>query len=323
MLTITPSLMRTLNNFLSRFSYEEFYNAPVPLKELLENSAYYPGCGYDTFPIMVVNTKWQHLRINSFVYCDFGVTISEIDYKDRLNIYGYKCIGSRVISPKEYVPKGWKLNLFGAPAEKYSDRRFLDSSRVRRSAVWQIYQRYDDYKDGPELISVLFVIGEGFATYHQLYYHNNIAPKLLFFVQYYDMFGPHPNWEGRDALFSRMIRSNLQCAPEWVSGGWHNHISAVRVWNCEDIGVRIVREYEHERVLANCQARTEIDKAKYNNKYECGGWISQCDDKKIICLRVCAMDVLYEVTDNSRPIEAILNDLKLPMEDRDNFEDMY
>jgi hypothetical protein len=304
-------------NFLSQFSLQEFYDAPIPLKSLLENSAYYPGCSFDTFPIVVTNTKWRHLGIESFIMCDFGVKVSEIQDCRNIEINGYHCVASRVISPKEYIPKGWKLDLFGTPAEKYSDRRFSGGPRVRRSAVWQIYQRdSDDEALGPKMISVLFVIGEGFATYHQLYYHNNIAPKLLFFIQYYDMCATKPNWEGRDALFYRMIQNNLQCRPEWVSTGSHNHILyCTNIWNVEKYGVRIIKESEQEEILANCQERKELDRTLS----PCRGWVSRSGDKKIICLYVCEAHILYEVIDKNRSVEEVLKDLTLPPECRDVF----
>lgn len=302
--------------FLSQLSQEEFYEAPVPLKELLDNSAYYPGCHLDTFPIVVTNTKWRHLGIDSFIMCDFGVKVSEIHRRD-MGIDGYQCVASRVISPKEYIPKGWKLVLFGTPAEKYSDRQFPVCPRVRRPAVWQIYQRYSTNENlGPETISILFVIGEGFATYHQLYYQHNISPKLLFFVQYYDMCGPRPNWEGRDSLFYRMIQTKLQCAPEWVAAGCHNHIDyGARIRNVEKFGVRIIRECEHEAILENCQEQKELDRTLC----PCRGWISQSADKRIICLAVCGIHILFEVIDKNRSVEEILKALILPPEICDNF----
>ncbi len=299
-------------NSLYQFLHEEFYDAPIPLKALLENSAYYPGCSFDTFPIMVTNTKWGHLGINSFVMCDFGVKISEIHRHRNIVIDGYECVASRVVSPKEYIPKGWKLDLFGTPIEKYSDRRFSGGPRVRRSAVWQIYQRCSNNEAiGPAIISVLFVIGEGFATYHQLYYHNNISPKLLFFIQYHDMCGTIPNWEGRDALFYRMIQNNLQCRPEWVSTGSHGHIAyCANIWDVEKYGVRIIRESEQEEILANCQERKELDRTLS----PCCGWVSRSGDKKIICLYVCQTQILYEVINHARSVEDILKDLILPSE---------
>jgi hypothetical protein len=299
------------------FQCEEFYDTPLPLKALLKNSAYYPGCGFDTFPIMVANIKWKHLGINSFIMCDFGVKTSEIQHSKNMVIYGYERVASRVISPKEYKPKGWKLNLFDTPVEKYSDRQFPNAPRVRSSAVWQIYQRCSDNEAlGPEFLSVLFVIGEGFATYHQLYYYNNIAPKLLFFVQYYDMIGPAPNWEGRDALFYRMIQTNLQCAPEWVACGCHNQIDyCTRIWNVDELGVKIIREYEREEILANCQERKELDKTIC----PCRGWVAQSGDKNIICLHVGAIHILYEVINQTRAVEDILKDLILSPERCDNY----
>lgn len=303
--------------FLSQFSEQEFYEAPLPLKALLENSAYYPGCYFDTFPIMVANTKWGHLGINSFIMCDFGVKVSEIQEYGNMAIDGYQCIVSRVISPKEYIPKGWKLDLFATPVEKYHDRQFPTESRARRSAVWQIYNKCSNNEAlGPEMISVLFIIGEGFATYHQLYYHNNIAPKLLFFLQYYDMCGPMPNWEGRDSLFYRMIKTNLQCAPEWVAGGFHNHITyCTRIRNGEEFGVRMIPECEHNAVLEDCQERNELDKTLSG----CRGWISQSGDKKIICIAASYIYILYEVIDKDSSVEEILKDLILPPEQCDDF----
>ncbi|MBT6000113.1 MAG: hypothetical protein HOG68_03695, partial [Candidatus Marinimicrobia bacterium] len=45
-----------------------------PLKELLENSLYYPACGRDGDPVWHV-----HKEIQSFFYADYGVAQNQIE----------------------------------------------------------------------------------------------------------------------------------------------------------------------------------------------------------------------------------------------------
>ena len=45
-----------------------------PLKELLENSLYYPACGRDGYPVW-----YAHREIQSFFYVDYGATQKQIE----------------------------------------------------------------------------------------------------------------------------------------------------------------------------------------------------------------------------------------------------
>jgi len=79
------------------------------LKELLENSLYYPACGRDGDPVW-----YAHKEIQSFFYTDYGVTQKQIEESlygtgrygenitfrdsDPVGFKGYKVIGGKEIN---------------------------------------------------------------------------------------------------------------------------------------------------------------------------------------------------------------------------------
>ena len=50
-------------------------NGPVPLDDMLKDSLYYPASYDDGTPIKLCNTTWQGLGVNSYVYCDFLLSV--------------------------------------------------------------------------------------------------------------------------------------------------------------------------------------------------------------------------------------------------------
>ena len=61
---------------LDELTIEQITSGPVPLDGLLKGSLFYPACCTDGRPIKLCNTAWRPLGINSFVYCDFAVSVS-------------------------------------------------------------------------------------------------------------------------------------------------------------------------------------------------------------------------------------------------------
>ena len=211
---------------LSNLDLELFYNDVIPLREILEGSAYYPACFDDYYPLNFCISEWGHLGINSFVYCDFAFTAKDVKRNALHDIPGYKKIAERWLHDYEYIPADWKLNLYGTPQEKYKDRRFGEGPAVTPFGVWRIYERKRNRNDsfGPKRLSFLFICGEGLATYQQLYYCNSVSPKILFFVQYYDMIGPADDWESPECAFQQTLRDGTRCTPKFIVQGCHGRV---------------------------------------------------------------------------------------------------
>ena len=279
----------------------------VPLKEILQGSAYYAGSNDDGFPMKVCNKMWGDLGINSFVYCDFFFTREEIKSGVLGVIAGYNLVNERWLGQEEFIPREWSLNLYSTPKEKYLDRFWTDGPEPEHFAVWRIYKRtiHKDDSHGPEWLSFLYVCGEGFATYQQLYCHNKVAPKLIFFVNYWSMHRPQDDWESPQSAFFKMIKANHECAPEWVSHGNHNAIKyALRVWNMEELGARMVGYKNEEELKALIGEEAAMEQIKHPILGESVRRVVSED--KVYLLIECSGTIVYEIIDKRLSCEELL-----------------
>ena len=242
---------------LDDYTPERIQFGPVPLDDILKDSLYYPACATDGRPIRLCNMQWRHLGINSFVYCDFAV--SERDFlRDTRTVLGYHVLGHRHLSREEYIPAGWRLEM--VPADSSTNIRdrhhYWDSflgckDGPEHFAHWVVFERNPDRDDshGPERFSLLFVCGEGLATYQQLYCSRRIAPKMLCFIQCWGFAGNWTNFTGVGAPFHKTLLKYRDCVPEWVCLGDYRHIDgAQRLRGLESAGL-VCRGYHRPAVL--------------------------------------------------------------------------
>ncbi len=228
---------------LNGLTPKQILDGPVPLDDLLKNSVFYPASRTDGRPIALCNTVWRRLGVNSFVYCDFDLSEREF-LVDTRTMHGYHVLAHRHLDPSEYIPEGWKLEM--AP-ERSDGRRggywdtFLGNGGPERCACWVVFERDADMSPvhGPERLSVLFVCGEGLATFQQLYCSRGIAPKMLCFIQCWGFAGNWTNFSGCGAPFHRTLVKYKECTPEWLCFGDCCGIHGViRLRNLEYSGVR-------------------------------------------------------------------------------------
>ncbi len=177
-------------NWLAELTAETIEHGPLPLKQLLENSLYYPSAGFDGGVIKDCNTIGSENQITSFIYCDYAVGEQAfLDQRD--SFLGYACMGSRRVSLNELVPHTWspvsppKFNL-----NEYTQYQDSWSPFVQ----WAVYERLPskDRSYGPDRFSLLYVGGEGVASYQALYWSNKQRPKALAIIQPGHAFGL--NW---------------------------------------------------------------------------------------------------------------------------------
>jgi len=198
-----------------------------PLKELLENSLYYPACGRDGDPVW-----YTHKEIQSFIYADYGVTQKQIEESlygtghygenitfrgsDPVGFKGYKVIGEKKLTPKELDPTG----AISLTTKKGQMQFVTDTSYVRSTlkdwikkpfAKWYILERQSEFDDthGPELFSFVFICADGVTTYKTLYNFNQIAPKYLTIFNPGDGFGFNwDNFQSEDGQLCKTVFSN-------------------------------------------------------------------------------------------------------------------
>lgn len=191
----------------------------LPIRNVLLNSLYYPSCGRDGDPV-----KYIGGHIHSFIYVDYGREKEKVwhDLNDNEQGFkGYQIIYSREVDKHELIPHGWRPiypeHLDGDP-EKY--RRIIKNP----FAVWAIHQRNPDLGDvhGPERFSLLYICGDGVATFQALYHGNGVTPDIVAIIQPGSGFGWNWTYFRRpDGIFSRSVLGNPAGTPEYLLyGGW-------------------------------------------------------------------------------------------------------
>lgn len=133
----------------------------LPIKALLEGSVYYPACHVDGDPI-----KYLGGNFHSFIYADYGTGRSAL-CEELETFRGYRVFASRPVLDSELVPQGWSPRL---PAG-YVPRRSPPRGWIKPPfAEWIVYERLAAFPEthGPRRFSLLYVGGEGAASYQTL-----------------------------------------------------------------------------------------------------------------------------------------------------------
>lgn len=168
---------------LHRISAANIAHGPFPLREILEDSLYYPGSGVDGTPIR----NWS-LGVNSFVYVDLSLTQeSYLRAMSEQPVRGYHIVAQRAVRQQELTPSGYS----SVPPVSMSRQDYEMAMRINRAgpdnafAVWSVLERDQDRDDtfGPERFSLLHVRAEGVAAYAALYLSNGCMPRILAFVR--------------------------------------------------------------------------------------------------------------------------------------------
>jgi hypothetical protein len=187
----------------------------LPIRDLLEGSVYYPACGFDGDPV-----KYLAGNFHSFVYVNSGVERNQLI--DQLRTFcGYRVLTYRDVHPEELVPDGWSPEYPGpADGNPRSAQRWIRPP----FGIWAILQRDDDHgpEHGPERFSLLYIGGDGVATFQALYYGNRRSPAVVAVIQPGTGFGD--NWtdfEDPKQIFGRSVLNNPHGHPEYLLyGGW-------------------------------------------------------------------------------------------------------
>ncbi len=193
--------------------------APFPLKDVLDRSLYYPSSGCDGNPI-------KHLGgfTHSFICVDSGIQHDDLLCsltEERHRFKGYEILFIKDVFRQELAPNGFSLPTLLRCDGKPSKRNYPPF------AVWAVHQRRTEFDDnhGPERFSLLFICGDGVATYHALYYSNRCAPEVLAIIQ------PGHGWGGNwtdftdpRLVFARSVCGNPYGTPDYLLYGmWHWH----------------------------------------------------------------------------------------------------
>jgi len=182
------------------------------IREVLKNrTLFYPGAGSDGFPIKIFNKSGF---INTFIYADYGM--SNLEKRKELEsdsaFKGYHLLEFKELSEKELAPSGWRRHY------NLNREQFDEMIRMRSTsgyAFLSIYERDKDYDDshGNERFAVIYIGGDGIATYDALYINNNISPTVYLLQDH--GFGCNYNSFGKNSIQEELIVKNKNY-PEYV-----------------------------------------------------------------------------------------------------------
>lgn len=190
----------------------------IPRRDLLDQSLFYPSCGIDGDPVRFLSgAVW------SFVYVDYGRSresiIAEIDSPSAFR--GYELIGRRELNESELTPHSWTPN---PPKRGDGNPNRYQKHIVHPFATWAIFSREQGFpsEHGPEKFSLLYIGGDGVATFQALYHGNGVRPRVVAIIQPGTGFGF--NWTDfreEDRIFGRSVLRNPAGPPEYLLyGGW-------------------------------------------------------------------------------------------------------
>ena len=205
-------------NWLNALSPESIAQQAFPLQEVLHNSFYYPSSWFDGGVVKDCNTLAKDLQINSFIYCDYAVGKAAFLQKQPTFV-GYKVLASRNIATKELIPNGWHNIL--PPGVNRNDYQYY-KNEWEQFIHWTVYEREQTRSEqhGPERFSLLYLGGEGVASYQALYWSNKAKPKALAIIQPGTGFGL--NWtdfRDKDQALAWVVNQNPAGTPDLIYYG--------------------------------------------------------------------------------------------------------
>lgn len=192
----------------------------LPLHDLLEGSVYYPACGIDGDPV-----KYLGGNFYSFVYVDYGVG-SERLANETETFRGYRVLAARPVSMQELAPHGWTPRF---PAGSVTRRTPPPDWLMPPFATWLIYERLHDFpaNHGPDRFSLLYIGGDGVATFQALYFATETTPAAIAVIQPGTGFGGNwTNFNDRNEILAWSILDAFpQRRPRWLLHGGHQETS--------------------------------------------------------------------------------------------------
>ena len=200
----------TAPRWMTDLSSTTMKNNPFSIHELLRDSLYYPGSGFDGDPI-------EHLAGNilSFIYVDYGHSRDKfMEALEKPWFPEYEVVGQpRSVTEQELTPHGWPPD---PPTLTYGDHPLLADWIKEPFCQWVVFQRSADVPPchGPYRFSLLYLCKDGVAAFRALYVANNIAPKSVAIIQAGAIGGNRTNFEDPKDEFATSVLKNRAGQPE-------------------------------------------------------------------------------------------------------------
>lgn len=233
-------------SYLDTITKQKIETELLPISEILQDSLYYPSCGFDGGVVKDCNTIGRDFRICNFIYCDYARGIQAFSEMQNTFI-GYHILGSRSVRRSELIPAGWipsiPPNFDLAEYQRYKDewKPFIH---------WTVYERDESRVEdhGPKRFSLLYLGGEGVATYQALYWTNKTCPKALAIIQPGNGFGHNwTNFKDKNASLAWVVYNNPAGIPQIIYYGGYCGPYDDFDWS-EYAELRIINSYYGNRI---------------------------------------------------------------------------
>jgi hypothetical protein len=159
----------------------ESYN--FQLNKILQNSLFYPASGLDGRPVQFLAGF-----VHSFIYVDYGMERNTVvsALRDK-GFSGYRLAGRKSLNEFDLAPAGWSPVIPSAyqPDIANFDRMRTGGFVKSGFADWYVFDREPHFGEdhGPARFSLIYICGDGVATYQAIYCRQKVAPEILAIVQ--------------------------------------------------------------------------------------------------------------------------------------------
>lgn len=225
--------IQDMPNWLTDINKDSEFN----IKQLLDKSIYYPASNTDGWIFEALAGTGY-----SFVYVD--PNIPHTDLKRQLNsVAGYDVILSREIY-KDQLCFNTYNPVLPIPLVDEDPKEIRLWNQITPYAHWAIFQRRarTDPGHGPERFSLLFIAGEGVATYQAIYFSNLCRPMGIVLKGHTGFAGNWTRFEKQNGIFERTVMSNPAGFPDYLfvddiydnnwstrdRSYWHNYSTIIK-----------------------------------------------------------------------------------------------
>ena len=180
-------------------------------------TVFYPGSGDDRQPVSVCARAHA---AHTFIYVDYGVSQKKLAKRlhgvNGQGLRGYRVEREQQVPESVLRPGGWTAHVDPERLRKGADR----FAKVPPFALFVVFARDADHgpDHGPERLAMLFIGGDGHATYDALYGQNDGTPSpFLVVIQDHGFGGNYSKFWAGGLL--ECIAHKCGVKPQWLLVG--------------------------------------------------------------------------------------------------------
>lgn len=182
----------------------------IPIVDILQGSVFYPASAMDGRPV-----KYFGGFAHSFVYADCNVSEGALT-RALDNFKGYRRYHFQSLTKEDLCFNSFQP-ILPEPIDGNPERLHIQAD-FSPYAVWVIYERSPEFDEthGPIRFSLLFVGGEGVATFQSLYFSNKCAPSVISLIRCDAFTGNWTQFFDPKKIFSRSVMQNPYGTPDYL-----------------------------------------------------------------------------------------------------------